>query len=98
MTADAKNPGDYGVAIRYTRKLAKKHNTKFHIMGYAYSDSVTFTVYFVDKGNNKKFNNYMQGSGVGDKSKLDLSLGNWKKYNIVMDDDGIKTEFKWEHK
>ena len=207
MTADAKNPGDYGVAIRYTRELAKKHNTKFHIMGYAYfyynttntydlmtiyvysdeypqvyvsycvnpkygsteedtylmqvqsweqknliydiaedldintnkiavyvgityteniiygdllvndsidlktieklveevkdetnSDSVTFKVYFVEKGNNKKFKDYMEGSGVSDELKPETSFGNWKKYNIVMDDDGIKTEFKWEHK
>ncbi len=207
MVSSAKNPGDYSIAKNYIKEKEKEHNTKFHIMGYAYhyynttreyelttiyvysdkypqvyvsycvndehcsidkdtylneiksweqknliydiakkldidtnkiavyvgitytensihgdllvndsidvetiekllsavkeetnSDSVSFKVYFVEKGNNKKFKDYMNGLGVADESKLDLSFGNWKKYNTIMNGSNIKLEFKWEHK
>jgi len=207
MVASAKNSGDYSIAKKYIKEIEKEHNTKFHIMGYAYhyynstdtyklktiyvysdeypqvyvsycvndelcetdedtylneinswkhknlvydiaekldidtnkiavyvgiastensiygdllvndsidlqtiekllstvkeetnSDYLSFRVYFVEKGNNKKFKDYMQNLGVVDESKLDLSFGNWKKYNTVMNGSNIELEFKWEHK
>ena len=55
-------------------------------------------MYFVEKGNNKKFKEYMQGQGIIDESKLDLSFGSWKKYNTIMNGANIELEFKWEHK
>lgn len=61
-------------------------------------DTLSFKVYFVEKGNNKKFKEYMQGQGIIDESKLDLSFGSWKKYNTIMNGANIELEFKWEHK
>lgn len=60
------------------------------------SDYLSFNVYFVEKGNNKKFKDYMRGLGVVDESKLDF--GNWEKYNTIMSGSNIKLELKWKHK